>query len=84
MSINQAGDWATVMAFIVGGLIGVILIGMFLGWALISLSSLAGAALIVDALHLDGGLSMVVFIILVVVGVAFQARELQGSRRRSR
>lgn len=82
--LNQAGDWATVGAFIVGGLIGVILIGMFLGWALISLSSLAGAALIVDAFNLDGSLNMGVFIILVVIGVTFQARELQGSRRRSR
>lgn len=86
--LNLEGGWATVLAFFIGGVIGVILVGVFLGWALISLSSLAGAALIVDGLSLEAGLGTVVFIILVVVGVVFQARELQGGRgnvrRRSR
>jgi hypothetical protein len=59
------------------------MVGMFLGWALISLSSLAGAALIVNALNLDSGLDILIFIILVVVGVVFQARDLRGGRRRS-
>jgi hypothetical protein len=80
--LNLEGGWATVLAFIVGGVIGIILVGMFLGWALISLSSLAGAALVVDALSLDAGLGTLVFIILVVIGVVFQARELQGGRRK--
>jgi hypothetical protein len=81
---NLEGGWAAVLAFIIGGLIGVILISMFFGWALIALSSLAGAALIVDGLNLEGGLAMVVFIILVVVGFAFQARDMGGRRRRPR
>lgn len=82
--LNLEGGWASVLAFIVGGVIGVILVGMFLGWALISLSSLAGAALIVDALGLDAGLGTLVFVILVVVGVVFQAREMQAGRGRRR
>lgn len=83
--LNLEGGWASVLAFLIGGIIGIILVGMFLGWALISLSSLAGAALIVDALNMDAGLGTLVFVILVVVGVVFQARELQGGgRRRSR
>jgi hypothetical protein len=82
--LNLEGGWATVLAFIVGGVIGIILVGIFLGWALISLSSLAGAALIVDGLSLEAGLGTVVFIILVVVGVVFQARESQGGKRRVR
>src|SRR5574342_1319379 len=77
---NVEGGWATVLAFVVGGIIGLILVGIFLDWALISLSSLAGAALVVDALNLAAGLGTVVFIILVAVGVVFQARELQGGR----
>jgi hypothetical protein len=76
--------WATVLTFIIGGIIGVILVGMFLDWALISLSSLAGAALVTEALNLSGGLGMVVFFILIVIGVVFQARELRGKRRRKR
>jgi hypothetical protein len=81
-ALNLEGGWATVLAFIVGGVIGIIMVGMFLGWALISLSSLAGAALIVNALNLDSGLDILIFIILVVVGVVFQARDLRGGKRR--
>jgi hypothetical protein len=81
-ALNLEGGWATVLAFIVGGVIGIIMVSMFLGWALISLSSLAGAALIVNALNLDSGLDILIFIILVVVGVVFQARDLRGGKRR--
>lgn len=81
-ALNLEGGWATVLAFIIGGVIGIIMVGMFLGWALISLSSLAGAALIVNALNLDSGLDILIFIILVLVGVIFQARELRRGRRR--
>jgi hypothetical protein len=79
----EGGWWTTVLAFIIGGAIGLILVGMFLDWALISLSSLAGAALVTGALNLSGGLGSVVFVILIVLGVVFQARELRGDRRRS-
>lgn len=82
--LNLEGGWTTALAFLIGGVIGVILVGMFLGWALISLSSLAGAALIVDGLSLESGLGTVVFIVLVVVGVVFQARDLQGGGRKVR
>ena len=79
----EVGWWATVLTFIIGGMIGVILVGMFLDWALISLSSLAGASLVTEALNLSGGLGMAVFVILIVIGVVFQARELQQGRRKS-
>jgi hypothetical protein len=52
-ALNLEGGGTTVLAFVIGGAIGLILVSMFLGWALISLSSLAGAALIVDALGLE-------------------------------
>jgi hypothetical protein len=81
-ALNIETGWsATVLTFIIGGVIGLILIGMFLDWALIALSTLAGAALVVDALNLDGGLALIVFVILVAVGVVFQARELGGGGR---
>jgi hypothetical protein len=83
-ALNLQGNWSIVVAFIVGGVIGLILISAFLDWALIALSTLAGAALVVQALNMDGGLALIVFIILVLVGVVFQARELRGGRRRSR
>ena len=82
--LNVEGSWwATMLTFIIGGVIGVILVGMFLDWALISLSSLAGAALVTDALNLSSGLGTVVFLILTVLGVVFQAREIRQGRRKS-
>ncbi|MGD8402187.1 MAG: hypothetical protein PVJ21_00900 [Anaerolineales bacterium] len=80
----DGGWWTTLLAFIVGGVVGIILVGLFLDWALISLSSLAGAALVMDTLNLSGGLGMVTFIILIVIGFVFQGRKLRGNRRRKR
>ncbi len=74
--------WLPWLAFVIGGIVGVILVGMFLDWALISLSSLAGAALIAEALNLQYGIVVVVFVILAVLGVVFQARELRKDRHR--
>lgn len=74
--------WATVLTFIIGGVIGIILVGMFLDWALILLASLAGAALVTEALNLSGALGMVIFFILIVIGIVFQARELSTQGRR--
>ena len=80
--LNIEAGWTTqLVAFIVGGVVGVILVGMFLDWALISLSSLAGASLVTEALNLSGGLGIVVFIILIVIGVVFQARDLRSDKR---
>jgi len=83
--LNLEGSWwTTVLAFIIGGVIGVILVGMFLDWALISLSTLAGAALVTNAFNLSGGLGMTAFVVLIVIGVVFQGRELRGHKRRNR
>ena len=79
----EGGWWATVLTFIIGGAIGVFLVGMFLDWALISLSSLAGASLVTEDLNMSGGLGMAVFVILIVIGVVFQARELRGDKRKN-
>jgi hypothetical protein len=76
--------WFPWLAFVVGGIVGIILVGVFLDWALIALSTLAGAALVTQALNLSGGLGLVVFIVLIVIGLVYQARELRGNKRRSR
>jgi hypothetical protein len=75
--------WLPWLAFIVGGVFGVILVGMFLDWALIALSTLAGAALMTEALSLRDGVALLVFIILILVGVSYQARELRKDRHKS-
>jgi len=75
--------WLPWLAFVIGGIVGVILVGIFLDWALIALSTLAGAALMTEALSLRDGIALLVFIILILVGVSYQARELRQDRRKS-
>jgi hypothetical protein len=75
----------TWLVYLAGGLIGVILVSLLFNWALITLSSLGGAGLIVrelvDMFGLQAGLVSVVFIVLVIVGVVIQGADLRGSRR---
>ena len=79
--LNLEGGWIPWLAFIIGGIIGVILVGAFLDWALIILSSLAGSSLIIDAIDLPQVLSVIAFIALVVVGFSVQAKELKREKR---
>jgi len=75
--------WLPWGAFILGGILGVILVGAFLDWALIILSSLAGASLVIEAFNLRDVLGALVFITLIVIGMSFQIRELREDRRKS-
>jgi hypothetical protein len=61
------------LAFIVGGLIGSILLTVLFDWALILLSSLLRATLITQSLPLNPSFVMVLWIILLIIGFVFQA-----------
>ena len=75
-----AGDLLTVGAFIVGGIIGVILIAMIFDWALIVLSSLAGAGMLASIAVANGiPYGLIVFVALFVIGVLVQANILPRS-----
>lgn len=76
----QLPNW---LPFIVGGLIGAALLAMLFEWAIIILSSLAGAGLLVQASGIAEGLQTVLFILLLVVGLAIQtgARQVEKSRQ---
>jgi Domain of unknown function (DUF4203) len=60
--------------FVLGGLVGAILMIVVFDWALIVLSSLSGANVIVQALPLERLPAMVIFVGLVTVGIMVQAR----------
>ncbi len=62
--------------FVVGGVIGSILIASLLNWALIIISSLAGASMIVRAVDLRYLLAGLLFLILLAAGIAVQASAL--------
>ena len=68
--------------FLVGGLIGAILLLALFDWALIVVSSLIGAHLIVyqTAIPLPQSGSIIVFIGLAVLGILVQAASLRRSR----
>ena len=66
--------------FVIGGIIGAILLLTLFDWALIVLSSLVGAHLIQHTIVLPPSGSTILFIGLAAVGVLVQAAALRGSR----
>jgi hypothetical protein len=78
LGLNQgAFSW---IVYVIGGIIGVLLVVFLFDWALIILSSLAGASLIGQALLLPAGIAGVIFLALVIVGVVIQGFTLQHER----
>jgi hypothetical protein len=73
-----SAPWAWI-AFIVGGILGAVLLGAAFEWALIGLSSLSGAMLIANALDLSSTLHLLVLLGLFVVGVIIQSALRKGS-----
>ncbi len=67
--------------FIVGGIIGAVLIASLFDWALIIISSLAGSSMVINAFHFAKLMSALMFIVLVFIGIAVQASTLSAERR---
>jgi hypothetical protein len=66
--------------FLIGGIIGAILLLTLFDWALIVLSSLVGAHLIQHTIVLPPSGSTILFIGLAAVGILVQAAVLRGNR----
>ena len=87
LGVHVASGSATYfVTFIVGGLVGAVLLRMFFNWALIILTSLIGAGSVAIGIvhfvsHHPRWLELVLFIILAVVGFGYQARRFVGHRR---
>jgi len=60
--------------YIIGGIIGALLLFVLFDWGLIVLSSLSGASLIVHSITLQSHALPLLFAVLVVVGILVQAR----------
>lgn len=73
---TAASTW---IIFIIGGIIGVLLVSFLFDWAIITLSSLAGATLLVQAFNLQS--SGLIFIILFLAGVIIQGTALRSEVR---
>jgi hypothetical protein len=70
------------IAFIVGGMIGATLVALLFDWALIGLSSLAGAVTLTNIFLPRGTLAILAIIVLFVIGVAIQGGWLWSEKRR--
>ena len=62
------------LPYFIGGLIGVLLMLNIFDWALIFISALAGAAMIVQALSLSPGIAAGMYLILVICGIIVQIK----------
>jgi hypothetical protein len=72
-------QYSTVI-FLIGGVVGAILLLALFDWALIVVSSLIGAHLIQSAIVLPASGSTIVFIGLAVLGILVQAASLRRNR----
>lgn len=71
------------LIFLAGGLAGAFLMTILFGWTLILLSSAVGAVLIIEPLHPSPQMTRLIFIFLLLAGVAIQAGLLgRGGRQR--
>jgi hypothetical protein len=71
------------VVFIIGGIIGVVLIAVLFDWALIILSSLTGSGLIVETIELGSRIEVLVFVVLLILGIAVQGGLMRRRRPRS-
>lgn len=75
---HAAHYWLT---FIIGGVVGAIMLMALFGWALILLSSLLGAHLILNAIALPQTGATILMIALTALGVIVQTAVFRRSRR---
>ena len=68
------------LPYIIGGIIGAIILFLVFDWALIFLSTLTGATLIVQIVTFKPWVEIVLFLVLVIVGMLFQAKTMTGER----
>ena len=72
----SAAPW---IIYIIGGIIGVLLVSFLFDWAIITLSSLAGASLVAEALQLPR--TGLIFVVLFLAGVIIQGLAYRSEER---
>jgi hypothetical protein len=69
------------ITFVIGGILGALLLLALFDWVLILLSSIEGAHLVANGIVLPEKGALILFIALAVIGVVVQGSMLRGSRR---
>lgn len=67
------------LPFLIGGIVGMLLLYLIFDWALIVISALIGASVIIQTLNLTPGMEFGLFLALVILGLAIQAVAYQKS-----
>ena len=67
------GGTAQLLGFILGGILGAILVVWIFNWALVAISSVAGASMVANGLPLRPGERPLLFVGLAILGVLIQA-----------
>jgi hypothetical protein len=78
--LGVSGSTSFWILYIVGGIVGLILVAVLFDWALITLSSLAGASLVVQGLFPGGSTGGLLFLVLFLGGVIFQGMLLRREK----
>jgi hypothetical protein len=60
------------LPYLIGGIIGALLLYFIFDWALIFVSSLAGATIIIQAVNLAPGIDLIVYFALFIAGILIQ------------
>jgi len=68
------------IAFIVGGIIGTLLMYIVFNWALIILSSISGAQLIIHPFALKHQAAAIAFLVIAMIGILAQGKILSSSK----
>jgi len=68
-------------SYIIGGLVGIVLINFLFDWTLIALSSLAGSALIIRTFFAHGGSAQLIFFVLFILGVLVQSALFRSEKQ---
>jgi len=72
--LGMGSQGVTWLPFLIGGVIGALLVAMMFDWALIFLSSLVGAELVVNGLGARPSISLLLLVVLLLVGMVVQSR----------
>ncbi len=78
--LGISDDQLVLLAAILGGIIGAVLLYLLFDWALIFLSSVVGALLVVQAVSFKPEIEVVVFLALFTAGALIQAKLKRGDK----
>jgi hypothetical protein len=81
LGVESLSNW---VVYIIGGLVGILLVTLLFDWTLIIFSSMAGAALLLQSFSTQTPAGVLIFFLLSLVGIIIQGGLMLRGRRRRR